>query len=73
MIENSTQTGLFGINIHKGPLNGNYDSKNSIYSAGCQVFADSRHFADFMMKCKNGVVAFGNKFAYTLLNEKDFE
>ncbi|MBX3252515.1 MAG: hypothetical protein KF862_00130 [Chitinophagaceae bacterium] len=73
MNESTTQTGRFGINIHKGPNNGNFDSKNTIYSAGCQVFADSRHFAEFMLKCKNGASAFGNKFTYTLLNEKDFE
>ena len=70
--ENSVQTGMFGINIHKGPLNGNWDSRNENYSAGCQVFADTRHFNEFMDKCKNGTKSFGNKFTYTLLNELDF-
>lgn len=65
-------TGMFGINIHKGPLNGDWDSANSIYSAGCQVFADSRQFAEFMLKCRNARNDFGNKFTYTLLNERDF-
>jgi len=72
MDETTIQTGIFYINIHKGPLNGDFDSANTIYSAGCQVFADSRHFAEFMLKCKNGAAAFGNKFTYTLLNERDF-
>lgn len=70
--EATLETGLFGINIHKGPKNGNWDSKNTIYSAGCQVFADSRHFNEFMEKCRNGEKSFGNKFTYTLLNENDF-
>ncbi|WP_103068866.1 hypothetical protein [Aquimarina sediminis] len=68
------QTGSFGINIHKGPKNGNWGTDNNpAYSAGCQVFADSRHFNEFMNTCKNGKKAFGNKFTYTLLNEKDLE
>lgn len=67
----SPQSGMFGINIHRGPRNGDWDSENTIYSAGCQVFADSRHFDDFMQKCEFGRSAFGNKFTYTLLNERD--
>lgn len=67
-----TQTGSFGINIHRGPLNGAYESDNSIYSAGCQVFADRRHFSEFILKCENGEKAFGNSFTYTLLERADF-
>lgn len=69
---NKTQTGAFGINIHRGPRNGNFRTKNDIYSAGCQVFADRRHFSEFMMKCKFGRTAFSNKFTYTLLKQSDF-
>lgn len=71
--ETKVEPGMFGINIHKGPVNGNWDSKNINYSAGCQVFADSRHFNEFMEKCRHGEKAFGNKFTYTLLNESDFK
>ena len=73
LIPASIQQDMFGINIHKGPLNGSWDTKNKRYSAGCQVFADTRHFNEFMLKCRNGEKAFGNKFTYTLLNERDFE
>ncbi|MEO1964946.1 hypothetical protein [Hyphomonas sp.] len=66
-------TGRFGINIHQGPMNGNYDSDNSIYSAGCQVFADRRHFSEFLLKCEHGEQAFGNSFTYTLLDRADFD
>lgn len=66
------ETGMFGINIHKGLLNGDWNTDNIQFSAGCRVFADSRHFDEFMLKCKNARNAFGNKFTYTLLNERDF-
>ncbi len=66
------ESGMFGINIHRGPLNGDMDTKNTNYSAGCQVFADRRHFEEFMLSCENGRAAFGNKFTYTLLLESDF-
>jgi hypothetical protein len=69
----TVETDMFAINIHKGPRNGNWDSQNINYSAGCQVFADTRHFNEFMQKCRNGERKFGNKFTYTLLNEKDFD
>ena len=69
---NTIETGMFWINIHRGPRNGQIDPDNTTFSAGCQVFADDRHFADFMQKCKYGKEAFGNKFTYTLLLESDF-
>lgn len=63
----------FGINLHRGPDNGNWDSANPNYSAGCQVFADSSDFALFMSRCKQEKQSTGkNLFTYTLLNEKDF-
>jgi hypothetical protein len=63
----------FGINIHKVSMNGYWDSDTKDYSKGCTIFADQRHFAEFMLKCKHGKEAFGNKFTYTLLNETDFD
>lgn len=72
IMPSTEEAGFFGINIHRGPRGGQWDPDNTIYSAGCQVFADDRHFAEFMQKCEFGRQAFGNKFTYTLLNEKDF-
>lgn len=66
------ESGMFGINIHKGPVNGDWDSKNLNYSAGCQVFADADDFQIFMDRCKKESTEAGNKFTYTLLNESDF-
>jgi hypothetical protein len=68
------QTGMFGINIHKGPANGDWDSKSLNYSAGCQVFADLDDFALFMKRCNKEMAdTEQNVFTYTLLNEKDFD
>jgi hypothetical protein len=69
---NKTQTGMFGINLHRGSLTSNLDVTNWKFSAGCQVFADRRQFDDFMLKCKAGEKVFGNKFTYTLLHQRDF-
>lgn len=66
-----TETGMFGINIHRG--NASHAAPHNVAcSAGCQVFADPRKFAEFMAKCREGAKAFGNKFTYTLLHERDF-
>lgn len=72
MLLASEDTGDFGINIHRGPREGQDTERNTIYSAGCQVFADERHFDEFMRKCRHCVEAFGNVFTYTLVDEQDF-
>lgn len=64
------ETGMFGINIHRS--NEEYVPANvDKYSAGCQVFADSKEFAVFMNLCTKQMLQYGNKFTYTLLDEKD--
>jgi hypothetical protein len=70
--QSTIQSGMFGINIHRGPRNGQWDENNRDYSAGCQVFSDDRKFDEFLRLCENGANAFGNKFTYTLLHERDF-
>lgn len=72
ILPDTQETGKFGINLHRGPRGGQWDPMNDIYSAGCQVFADDRHFAEFMQKCEFARQAFGNHFTYTLLHERDF-
>jgi len=60
-----TETGIFGINIHRA--NPNIVSKLiDKWSAGCQVLNDPKQFNELLNKCK----ATKNKtFTYTLLNE----
>jgi hypothetical protein len=66
------EDGMFGINIHRGPKNGDWDSTNPNYSAGCQVFADAEDFNFFMSRCKEEASLAGREFTYTLMNESDF-
>lgn len=69
----TVESGMFGINIHRGPRNAQWNVENTRYSEGCQVFADDRKFNEFIRCCEEAKKAFGNKFTYTLLNERDFE
>jgi hypothetical protein len=62
--------GWFGINIHRANVSGITDWVN-MHSAGCQVFQNAAHFADFMSLAGKAAANFGNKFTYTLLDEKD--
>ena len=71
IIEGTEDTGIFKINIHKGPKFGNDKTKNSKFSAGCQVFSNEQDFNDFLDICKNAREEFGNIFTYTLLKESD--
>ena len=47
IVPDQTQTGLFGINIHRANA---YTASTQVdrWSAGCQVFSDPAHFAEFM-------------------------
>jgi hypothetical protein len=66
------EEGMFGINIHRGPRDGDWDTESPNYSAGCQVFADEEDFSFFMARCKEEAAEAGGEFTYTLLNESDF-
>jgi len=53
-------------NIHRANPNGtSVDVKN--WSAGCQVFANSKNFADFIAYCQKHKQMYGQTFLYTLL------
>jgi len=65
------QTGGFGINIHRANRVGNTETigKNS---AGCQVFQNADDFAEFMAMTKKQADLYGNKFTYTLIDERAY-
>lgn len=67
LAELESETGIFGIDICR------CDIGNGLTTDGCQVFADPRKFAEFIAKCREGAKAFGNRFTYTLLHERDFQ
>jgi hypothetical protein len=60
-------TGNYGINIHKAGA----DSQNvDKWSAGCQVFQKSEDFQEFMQLSDKHKANYGNKYTYTLLDER---
>jgi len=64
------QTGFFGINIHRATASGESTFVNK-WSAGCQVFANSTEFSEFIKLCENSIVNRSNAFTYTLMNGRD--
>ena len=70
--ESTIEEGYFGINIHRGKRSGDTKYVNS-WSAGCQVFKNSKDFYEFMDTCQVSADRFKNSFTYTLLNEEDLD
>jgi len=70
--ESKTDTGLFGINIHRATK---HAGKKSTYidkwSAGCQVIASNDDWHCFLDICQSAREIHGNSFSYTLLNSTD--
>lgn len=64
------ETGMFGINIHCAKLLGSTINVNQ-WSAGCQVFANSEEYKEFISICEKSKKFWGNNFSYTLLNFTD--
>ena len=64
------QKGMYGINIHRHPGANEREYVRGA-SAGCQVFKDSRDFAEFMLICNQAADIYGNAFTYTLIEEGD--
>jgi hypothetical protein len=66
--EESVQTGLFGINIHRATKYANKKSTQvDKWSAGCQVIAANNDWKEFMSICRKARSVWGNRFTYTLL------
>ncbi len=61
--------GLFGVNIHRAMQYGKtpYIEK---FSAGCQVFENASDFYRFMMMSERHRSLYGNRFTYTLVDER---
>lgn len=67
--KHTIDTGMFGINIHKAGIASVIVDG---WSAGCQVLAIEKDYAIFMDLCrKQKLAGYGDKFTYTLLEEKD--
>ena len=70
--ESKTDTGLFGINIHRATSRA---GKTSTYidkwSAGCQVIASNDDWKKFLSICEKAREIHGNSFSYTLIESDD--
>ena len=70
--ESKTDTGLFGINIHRATgRSGGKSTRVDKWSAGCQVIADNDDWHQFLDICQTAREIHGNSFSYTLLESKD--
>lgn len=68
--ESVTDTGMFGINIHKAGQDSTWVEN---WSEGCQVFKRVKDFDAFMIICKKAAKIHGNKFSYTLIESTDIK
>ena len=66
--EKVTDTGMFGINIHKAGQDSTWVEN---WSEGCQVFKRVKDFDAFLVICKKAAKIHGNKFSYTLIESTD--
>lgn len=64
-------TGMFGINIHRADSVGTTKTIDR-YSAGCQVFENADDFNKFMNMANKQRDLYGNKFTYTLIDERSY-
>jgi hypothetical protein len=70
--ESKTDTGLFGINIHRATGRaGGKSTRVDKWSAGCQVIADNDDWHIFLDVCQSAREIHGNSFSYTLIESKD--
>ena len=70
--ESKTDTGLFGINIHRATSRaGGKSTRIDKWSAGCQVIASNNDWYKFLDICQRARDIHGNSFSYTLLESKD--
>ena len=70
--ESKTDTGLFGINIHRATARkGGKSTRVDKWSAGCQVIASNDDWHEFLDICQAAREIHGNSFSYTLIESKD--
>tara|TARA_R110002096_G_scaffold412185_1_gene612607 strand:+ start:1766 stop:2380 length:615 start_codon:yes stop_codon:yes gene_type:complete len=70
--ESKTDTGVFGINIHRATSRtGGKSTRIDKWSAGCQVIADNDDWHEFLDICQSAREIHGNSFSYTLIESID--
>ena len=72
--DNNTQTGLYGINIHRATgRQGGTSTRVDKWSAGCQVIANNTDWHEFLDICYEAKAIWGNNFTYTLIESDDIK
>jgi len=72
MIEETVDTGMFGINWHRA--NSKHESQDvNKFSAGCQVTSNPHEYDVFIKLCDEAVEVWGNSFTGTLIKESDIQ
>jgi hypothetical protein len=67
-----TDTGLFGINVHRASkYAGKKSTQINKWSAGCQVIAANDDWTKFMKIMRKARDTWNNNFTYTLIESKD--
>jgi hypothetical protein len=70
--ESKTDTGIFGINIHRATSRaGGKSTRIDKWSAGCQVIASNDDWHEFLDICQAAREIHGNSFSYTLIESTD--
>ena len=64
-----TETGMFGINIHRATIGKNNIEEIGADSAGCQVFKYVEDFNEMIRLAELSRIKYGNSFTYTLIDE----
>ena len=68
---NTTESGFFGINIHRASRGKNNVAVIGRDSAGCQVWQNEADFNAMMRAAEDSKAKYGNSFTYILLDERD--
>jgi hypothetical protein len=66
-----TTSGYYGINIHRASRGKKNEATIDYDSAGCQVFMREGDFNEMMSLARIHRDKYGNKFTYTLIDERD--
>ena len=70
--DDNTQTGYFGINIHRATARvGKASTQVDKWSAGCQVISANKDWEEFIFACYKAQQVWGNSFTYTLIKSED--
>lgn len=64
--------GYFGINIHRSSKTGTSVNVNN-WSAGCQVLDNIDNYNEFIKICTKSKDIYGNRFTYTLFDQRQIE